>query len=136
MAILHTIGALAGGIVRVTVPSLNHAQRRSIIRATDSAIQAVQRRDVAAHGAARWALVEQFAASCPNPVLICATQQAIIALAHRLTRAEFRDAIDAPATIGHTSREYRTLRAAVDVGDAVTAEQAMQRAFRLPGRTP
>ncbi|MFZ4896561.1 GntR family transcriptional regulator [Plantibacter sp. Mn2098] len=126
--ILQTLGALVGGVVRVTVPELSKQQRTTLAKSVDGVIAIVGKRDAKGHGDLSWKLVDEFIAACPNSVLVTATRDLIDGLAYRLsvTRTEESTAWDA-LEIG-----YPSLRDAVLANDAIAAELAIETVFQLP----
>lgn len=126
-AILQTLGALVGGVVRVTVPELSDAQRQKLLTHLDETIVSVAQRDTHAHGSQGWALVDLFITACPNPYLVRATQDTVDALAYQLavTRTE------SSTSWSNLDDGYPRMRAAVYSGDAIAAELAIETIFRL-----
>ncbi|MGG7465130.1 GntR family transcriptional regulator [Plantibacter sp. YIM 135347] len=125
--ILQTLGALVGGVVRVTVPTLSEAQRKSLLKSIDATIASVEKRDTHGHGKLAWAMVDDFADVCQNPILVAAARDTIDALGYRLsvTRTE-------ESTNWETLDEgYPRLRDAVVSGDSIAAELAIETVFRL-----
>lgn len=125
--ILQTLGALVGGVVRVTTGTLSESQRAEILAALDTVTATVEQRDTAGHGHAAWAMVDLFIAACSNSYLINATRDTIEALNYQLvaTRTPTSTAWDT------LDSGYPRLRDAVTAGDATAAELAIETIFRL-----
>jgi DNA-binding GntR family transcriptional regulator len=125
--VLQTMGALVGGVVRVTVPTLTDDQRKTVLSALDETIAAVTARESEESGRLRWQLVDEFVRACRNPVLVTATRDMIDALAYQLsvTGSEELTPWD------ELDDGYPLLRAAIVAGDAIAAELAVEAVFRL-----
>lgn len=130
--LLQTLGALVGGVVRVTVPSLSKQQRTAIVKSIDAAIATVEKRDAEAHDRVSWNMIDEFVSYCPNAVLVTATRDIVNGLAYRLsvTRTEATEEWDA------LDSGYPELRAAVLADDAVAAELAVEHVFQLSTSLP
>ena len=125
--ILQTLGALVGGVVRVTVPLLTDAQREGLLEEIAAVIALVEKRDTMGHGARAWAMVDMFIVACPNDYLVRATRDSIDALAYQLavTRTE------TSTTWDRLDEGYPRLHSALIAEDAVAAELAIETVFRL-----
>lgn len=127
LAILQTLGAILGGVARVSVGTLDAAQRAGMSQAIDVVLDAVSARDTEAFGRENWALMMWFVKACPNPVLAAAARDLVDGLGYRL----------AISRTSETTRweqlevEFPRLRDAVQRGDAVAAELAIEGLFRL-----
>ncbi|QYM75114.1 GntR family transcriptional regulator [Leucobacter luti] len=130
-AILQTLGALMGGVVRITVPDLTAPQRETILAALDNLMPLVQAQDALTHGQRGWELVDLFIDFCPNHILVRATRETIDSLAFQLAATRTDSSTD-----WESLREgYPELRAAVAHDDAVAAELAIEHVFRLSAPT-
>jgi len=125
--VLQTLGALVGGVVRVTLPTLTDEQRSRAVNVVEGLIASVEARDTFDHGAKVWAMVDQIVEDCPNPFLVRAAQGQIDALAFQLsvTRTEGSTHWD------RLEDGYPRLLAAVKSGDAIAAELAIETVFDL-----
>lgn len=130
--VLQTLGALVGGVVRITVPVLSERQSTALRAETDKLITVVGRRDAVQHGRDGWRLVDRFIDYCPNHVLVKATKDTIDSLAYQLgvTRTDESTNWD-DLDVG-----YPALLDALAVGDAIAAELAIERVFRLSSTLP
>lgn len=126
-AILQTLGALLGGVVRVTVPSLTDAQRVTLIDHLDRVAPLVEAKDVHEHGRLAWELADHVVDLCPNHILVRATRDMIDSLAFQLAATRTDDSSDWP----RLSTGYATVREAVLSEDAIAAELAVEEIFRL-----
>lgn len=125
--VLQTLGALVGGVVRVTVPVLTEGQRATLITDTAHVIDLVTARDHDGHGHDGWKLVDRFIECCPNPILVAATKDIIDSLAYQLsvTRTE------KSTSWADLDAGYPALKTAIEDEDAIAAELAIERVFRL-----
>lgn len=126
-AVLQTLGALVGGVVRITVPSITSAQRKSVLGFLDRIIPLVEKRDTHAHGKLGWELVDVFIDYCPNHILVRATREMIDSLAFQLSATRTADNTDWDSL----SAGYPALKAAIESGDAIAAELAIEQVFLL-----
>lgn len=125
--ILQTLGALIGGVVRVTTSTLTDSQKSKVVEAIDAVLATVDARSSSGHGAAGWAMVDLFIAACPNPYLVSATRDTIEALNYQLTATR-----TSTSTAWDTLESgYPRLREAVIAGDSIAAELAVETIFRL-----
>ncbi|PKQ36286.1 MAG: GntR family transcriptional regulator [Actinobacteria bacterium HGW-Actinobacteria-11] len=124
---LQTIGAFMGGVVRVTVPVLTKRQRSSLLSATEQVLALVAARDHVSSGRGAWVLVDRFLEFCPNPILVRATKDTIDSLAYQLSVTRTADSTRWP----DLDAGYPALKTALVEGDAVAAELAIERVFRL-----
>lgn len=125
--ILQTLGALIGGLMRVTVPQMTPAQRESVVGSVRGVIDSVEARDTFGHGARAWAMVDLILHICPNQYLVRAARDTIDSLAFQLsvTRTEESTQWD------DLDDGYPRLLAALTDADAVAAELAIETIFRL-----
>lgn len=126
-AILQTLGALIGGVARVTTSELTDDQRSAIDSTLDDLMNAVADRATHTHGKRGWELVELFIDACPNPYFVRATRETADALAYQLsvTRTE------SSTSWGSLEDGYPRLRDAVARRDAIAAELAFETVFEL-----
>lgn len=126
-AVLQTVGALVGGVVRVTVPTLGPGQRAELVAFVEHTMATVEAEDADGHGRCVWGLVERFLKHCQNPVLVRATKDVVGALIFRLSVTR-----NVETTAWEDLRVgYPHLREAIASGDAVRAELAIEHIFRL-----
>lgn len=125
--ILQTLGAMVGGVVRVTVPTLTDERRAALVRALEGLLVVVAARDVRQHGADGWAMVDLFVGACDNPYLVRATRDQIDALAFQLSVTRTNETTD----WGRLDDGYPRLLKAVRSGDSIAAELAIETVFRL-----
>lgn len=127
VVVLQTLGALIGGVVRVTTRALSDQQRAEILAALGATMATVEARDSAAHAVAAWAMLDLFIDACPNPYLVRATRDQINALMHQVnsTRTDANTMWENPETA------YPLLHEAITTGDSIAAELAVETVFRL-----
>lgn len=126
-AVLQTVGALIGGVVRVTVPTLEDGPRAELVAFVGHALATVDAEDADGHGRSVWGLVDRFLKYCENPFLVSATKDVIGALVYRLSVTRTADTTDWE----DLRTGYPHLREAIASGDAVRAELATEHIFRL-----
>jgi DNA-binding GntR family transcriptional regulator len=124
---LQTLGALLGGLTRVTVPDLTPAATADILKALDSVDAALESGDEAQYLSCGRRLTRLLVENCPNPVLLAATDDVIGAKVHRLSQSR----IEVNRDWDRLRMDYRNLRSAVEAGDPVGAELALERVFQL-----
>ena len=127
VAVLQTLGALIGGVVRVTTRALTDTQRAEIVTAVELTLASARSRDPGTHGVRVWAMVHLFLDACPNTYLERATRDTIDALIHHVdnTRTNDTTAWDA------LDEGYPRLREAIVNNDAIAAELAVETVFLL-----
>ncbi|WP_187977887.1 GntR family transcriptional regulator [Mycetocola sp. JXN-3] len=126
--IMQTLGALVGGVVRVTVPGLTEEQRDQLIIAVRTAAGTVLGRDYESHGKLGWDMVYLFLDYCPNHILVAATRDRIDGLGYQLTIT--RDAVSTDWAALEAG--YPALIDALQAGDSIAAELAIETVFQLP----
>lgn len=126
-AVLQTLGALFGGLVRVTVPALAADQKASLLAHLDRLLPLVEARDTQANGKLGWELIDLFIDYCPNHILVRTTRGLIDSLAFQLTAT----LTDENSDWESLSAGYPDLRDAIAADDAIAAELAIERVFRL-----
>ncbi|MBF4570738.1 GntR family transcriptional regulator [Plantibacter sp. VKM Ac-2880] len=125
--VMQTLGAMLGGIVRVTVPGLGATQKKALVRSINQVIVVVEQRDMAEHGRLSWELFDAFITACPNATLVAATKDIIDGLTYRSSATRTEETTDWAAK----EQGYPELRQAVEAGDAIAAELAVENIFRL-----
>lgn len=126
-AVLQTLGALLGGVVRITVPALSEQQRSTLLTHLDRLIPLVKTHDALGHGKMGWELVDLFVDYCPNHILVGATRNVLDSLAFQLTATRTDQSSDWDAL----STGYPDLRVAIATSDAIAAELAIEHVFQL-----
>lgn len=127
MQILQTLGALVGGVVRVTVPTLTDEQRGLAVKVVEGVIATVVARDTFEHGAKAWAMVDLIIDVCPNEYLVRAARDQIDSLAFQLSVTRTAESTD----WARLDDGYPRLLEAVKTGDAIAAELAIETVFHL-----
>lgn len=126
-AVLQTLGALFGGVVRVTVPALTAEQKATILAHLDRLVPLVAAQDAERHGTLGWELIDLFIDYCPNRILVRAAQGTIDSLTFQLSSTRTEENSDWESlAVG-----YPALREAIVADEAIAAEQAIERVFRL-----
>jgi len=131
LAVLQTLGALFGGVIRVTVPSLAEEQRGSILTHLDRMLPLVAANDAEQHGKLGWELIDLFIEYCPNRILVRATRGALESLAFHLSATT----TDENLAWESFADGYLDLRDAVAADEAVKAELAIEQVFQLASPT-
>lgn len=124
---LQTLGAIVGGVMRVTVPVLTKRQSRTLIAATEQVIALVTARDQVASSKASWKLIDRLIEYCPNLILVKATKDTIDSLAYHLNVTRTENS----TTWSDLEAGYPALKAALEADDPIAAELAIERVFRL-----
>jgi len=125
--VMQTLGAMLGGVVRVTVPGLGSTQKKSLARSIKQIILVIDQRDLAEYSRLSWELFDEFIAACPNSTLVGATKDIIDGLTYRSNATRTEETTDWQAK----AEGYPQLQAAIEAGDAVAAELAVENIFRL-----
>ncbi|WP_431031189.1 GntR family transcriptional regulator [Plantibacter sp. RU18] len=125
--ILQTVGALVGGVVRVTVPTLSEERRRVLEVSLEELLVATAARDAASARTRGWAVVDSFVDECPNQTLVQATRDMIGALAYKLSITHADESADWDVL----DDGYPRLLMGVRNGDAIAAELAVETIFHL-----
>jgi DNA-binding GntR family transcriptional regulator len=124
---LQTVGALLGGVTRVTVPVLGTAETRSLLEDLDEVLTHLESHDDAHFVQAGRAFFAALRSHCPNPVLLDATNDQLDAKIHRLSLSR----IYVDRDLSELANHYRALRAAIEAHAAVDAELAVGLIFEL-----
>ena len=122
-----TVGALLGGIVRTTVPALTSAATRQLVEQADRVIQAAAENDLRSYSSCGWDLVHLMVASCPNPVLVEVTEDILDAKLYRLSLSR----LNVDRGWESLRDSWAALRDAIEAGNAVEAELAVELVFQL-----
>lgn len=126
--VFQTLGALVGGVARVTIPTLGDAGRADLVVATDRVVRVLSQRDPASYDAVAWPLVDRLVALCPNRILVETTRDLIGSLSHQLRATASTDWLHWE----DLEADFPVLRDAIAEGDAIAAELAVERLFRMP----
>lgn len=124
---LQALGTLFGGVVRVTVPGLDSAQRRATLERLEDQLRRVRGGE---HVLSVFDTEGEYAAwlrTCPNPELVAIAQEVMYGLAFKLRVPRMRELVPAD----HIIRELAHLCDAVADGDGAEAEQAMERLHQM-----
>lgn len=124
---LQTIGALLGGVTRITVPVLTADDTLTLTAVLDQIIAALNSNDTATYISLGYDLAHQLLDRCPNPVLVAATRDIIDAKIYRVSLSRIEANRD-PVTL---TTLYRKLRDAVLDADPIAAELAIEPIFQL-----
>ncbi|WP_053387840.1 FCD domain-containing protein [Leucobacter japonicus] len=127
--IIQCLGALLGGVARVTIPALPTCERESLSLQLGQLLEAVGEQEPYEYAAHTWQFIEFLVHACPNPELARATQGRIEALSYLISLTQAEEAPQWDRLHG----SYSALRSAIDSGDAVAAELALEHAFRITG---
>jgi DNA-binding GntR family transcriptional regulator len=124
---LQTIGVVVLGILDFVLDELGDAGRRDVIADIDRLIDALDRQDIEAGIAGSQAYYARLIAACPNRVLVDFSARALAARAYYVTVA-YR-AFD--VQWDEAARDYRSLRDALEAGDAQAVADATKLVFRI-----
>jgi DNA-binding GntR family transcriptional regulator len=122
-----TVGALLGGVTRVTIPAITDATRKRMIAATDRVLKAINAGDREAIIPGGLQIIDLVRENCPNPVLLAATSDMIDAKIHRIILSRLVQEADQERLV----TGYQGLRDALTENDAIACELAVERLFRL-----
>lgn len=125
--VFQTLGALVGGVARVTIPALGDTDRADLVAATDRVVQVLPQRDPARYDAVAWPLVDRMVALCPNRILVETTRDLIGSLSHQLRMTASTDWL----RWEDLEADFPVLRDAIAEGDAIAGELAVERLFRM-----
>lgn len=125
---VQALGALMGGVMRVTVPALTEDAREGLIAQTEIASTAVSAKDARAHLDAALEVYETLIDHCPNPILVKIARASLVPLTFRYrtalgTRTPNWELLDAT---------WVKVREGFIAGDNVLAELAFEEMHRLP----
>ena len=124
---LQTVGALLGGVTRVTVATLTETATKEILVALDDIADALEAGDTVEFLSRSNRLSHILLGQCPNPVLTAATEDHIDAKLFRLSLSR----VKADRDWGELKGINRELYAAIKSHDAIAAELAIERVFQL-----
>lgn len=125
--LFQTLGALLGGLTRVTVPSLDDAERASLVAEMDVIVHEIGQADPVAYAERSWLLMDHLVACCPNRILVTTARDALALLSPQLSVTAETEWLDW-AELGV---DFPILRDAVAEGDAIAAELAVERLFGM-----
>src|SRR5690606_39109581 len=125
---VQALGAIMGGVMRVTVPVLDADARATIVALADEAVAAVDARDAAAHLDAGSRLYDALRERGPNGVLVSIARTALVPLVFRI-----RASLDARVPNWELlETTWGKVRRGLATGDNVLAELAFEEMHRLP----
>lgn len=125
---LQTLGALIGGVVRVTVPTLDAAGQQKLTAGIEAVLKTVRDQDVTSFNVVSWNLVRIILGLCENPVLVRATADTLDSVLYRTTHSSASESLEWEVI----THRYESLSVAISEKDAVQAELAIELLFRLP----
>ncbi|MFK0402705.1 GntR family transcriptional regulator [Microbacterium sp. NPDC090225] len=125
---VQALGAIMGGVMRVTVPALTDEARERLIAQTEIASTAVRAQDAGAHLDAALDVYEALIDHCPNPTLVRIARASLVPLTFRYRaalgiRTPNWELLDAT---------WAKVREGFIAGDNVLAELAFEEMHRLP----
>ncbi|WAA65633.1 GntR family transcriptional regulator [Microbacterium oxydans] len=125
---LQTLGALIGGVVRVTVPTLGATGQKRLAAEIEAVLKATRAEDATEFNVVSWNLVRVVLDLCENPVLVRATADTLDSVLYRATHSSASSSLDWDMI----TRRYEALAEAIAEKDAIKAELAIELLFRLP----
>lgn len=125
--LFQTLGALLGGVTRVTVPVLEDADRAALVAELDEVSRVIAVRDPVAYADLSWPLMDHLVALCPNRILVTTARDALAMLSPQLEVTADTDWLDWPSL----AVDFPILRDAVAEGDAIAAELAVERLWGM-----
>ena len=125
---IQVLGTLLGGIVRITVPSLDDAGRDKAVALVEDVISASTDRSTSALFEAGTALTRFLVEGCPNPVIANFARDIIDATTFLLKISNVADQIDWDRAVAL----HKRLQSCVSERDAIGAELAIEEFYRLP----
>ena len=125
--LFQTLGALLGGVTRVTVPVLEDADRAALVAELDEVSRVIGLQDPVAYAELSWPLMDHLVACCPNRILVTTARDALALLSPHLSVTAETEWLDW-AELGV---DFPILRDAVAEGDAIAAELAVERLFGM-----
>ena len=130
--LFQTLGALLGGVTRVTVPVLEDADRAALVAELDEVSRVIAVRDPVAYADLSWPLMDHLVALCPNRILVTTARDALAMLSPQLEVTADTDWLDWPSL----AVDFPILRDAVAEGDAIAAELAVERLWGMAATLP
>lgn len=130
--LFQTLGALLGGVTRVTLPVLEDADRAALVAELDEVTRLIGAQDPIAYADASWPLMDHLVALCPNRILVTTARDALALLAPQLVVTADTDWLDWPSL----AVDFPILRDAVAEGDAIRAELAVERLWGMAATLP
>ena len=126
---LQTLGVLFGGVVRLAVPRLGAASRKTILAALDKTIAEFEAHDVAAVNHDALDVFGRYVAECGNADLQRVCRDTTDGLGFRLRLPNLDELVD----WDRMTEAFKRLRVATEAGDNVAAELATEAIHLLPG---
>ena len=130
--LFQTLGALLGGVTRVTVPVLEDADRAALVAELDEVSRVIGLQDPVAYAELSWPLMDHLVALCPNRILVTTARDALALLSPQLEVTADTDWLDWPSL----AVDFPLLRDAVAEGDAIAAELAVERLWGMAATLP
>ncbi|WP_314140127.1 hypothetical protein [uncultured Plantibacter sp.] len=130
--LFQTLGALLGGVTRVTVPVLEDTDRAALVAELDEVSRVIGLQDPVAYAELSWPLMDHLVALCPNRILVTTARDALALLSPQLEVTADTDWLDWPSL----AVDFPILRDAVAEGDAIAAELAVERLWGMAATLP
>lgn len=125
---VQALGAIMGGVMRVSVPVLSDRARKSLIVLTERASAAVEAQDAAAHLKVALRVYDALLDQCPNVTLVKIARASLVPLTFR-----YQAALDTRVPNWELLAEtWGRVREGFISGDNVGAELAFEEMHRLP----
>jgi DNA-binding GntR family transcriptional regulator len=125
---LQAMGAVMGGAMRITVPTLSEGSVAQLVSLVDRCISAVMTKDNASHLEAALGVYDLILEHCPNKILAGIARSSMTPLTFG-----YRASIETRIPNWELLRSgWTTLRRALLSGDNVVAELAFEEMHRLP----
>lgn len=125
---LQMAGALLGGVLRVTIPTLPEATAQTLAHRVDELLDLARRRDVPTMNLRAQVLVEEVIHYCRNRVLADATKNLVAGALYRVSASGYR----AEDRWDEVVADLTTLRTAIAQREAIAAELAIERILLIP----
>lgn len=125
---IQVLGALMGGVTRLTIPHLSKEARERITALCDIALESITQQDERGHLEAALSIYNALLDSCPNEMLTNLTRAAIVPLTFR-----YRAVLDVRTPNWKLLEAgWQGVRDGLKTGDNVRAELALEEMHRLP----
>lgn len=125
---IQAIGAIMGGVLRVTIPVFTDESRRVVLTAAEKAHASLGGRDVAAHFEATTELYEALLRYCPNAMMVSLARAVLVTFTFHYR-----------SVIGQRTPNWELLESVwervvrgLETGDSIMAELAFEEGHRLP----
>jgi len=124
-----TLGIILGGTVRLAIPTLTAAQRKTAMDRLDRSLKTLPLEGTPSIVPTIHEAYHAWLDRCPNAPLVAVGRQVMDGLAYKLRVDTIGDLIPAELLIEHLAQ----FRDAIDAGDPIKAELAIEAAHMLPG---